>query len=328
MRRFTQPGKRVASFTRTFARLRWALNFDGVGARGVLAKRAIDPDVDIDIEWVSGPSINLSTSRTIISQTLTATAGSQEFFAFISTNGNLVVRVGGVERPTFPQIAYQPNTKYRWRLQGTTVNLWVNDVLQSVMSMTRGVAREPSAVTTIGATVNSFFYLGVLRDIKINGTLWPIADVNQTIQLPEPSGLGAELITSTILENPAAKGSQWTYLGSGRWQLIGDGSYSNLTFILLNDMPSQGYFEFEIESITGELRCSVDTVNVVGNRSNVTAGIKRIYYLTKPSDFTFVRNGTSVVSCVIKNISFKPLGTCNPITLANVTSTNWEDLEI
>lgn len=325
MRQFVRY--RIVSFSRPFqSKRRWALNFDGVGIRGQLANRAINPDGDIDIEWVSGPNVNFSTSRTIMSQTLTTTTANQEFFMFIATNGNLAVRVGGVERGTAPAIVYQPNTKYRWRLQGTTINLWINDVLQPAMSFTRGTAREPSAVTTIGAAVNSFFYLGVLRDIKINGTLWPIADANQTIQLPEPSGLGAELITQSVLENPAVKGTQWTYLGDGRWQLIGDGSANDLQFIATAAQPEQGLVEFEIESISGQLSCTDFTVT--GSVFN-TVGVKRFYYLTKSGgSFIKFKRSTGITSCIIKNISHKPLGTCNPLTLANVTSANWEDLEI
>lgn len=186
-------------------RWRWVYSMDGIDDRWTLANRAINPDGDIDIEWVSGPSVSLSTSRTIISQTTTTISASQEFFAFIATDGNLTVRVGGVERSTFPKIVYQPNTRYRWRLQGATVNLWVNDVLQPVMTMTRGAAREPSAVTTIGAAVNSFFYLGVLYNIKINGTLWPMADRNQSIQPSIPAGnnmTGANLNPDRWVEIP------------------------------------------------------------------------------------------------------------------------------
>lgn len=167
---------------------RWAYNFDGIDDRGQLTTKAIDTTIDIDTEWQSGPTIDRSTSRTIISQTLTTTAANQEFFMFVATNGNLIVRVKGVERITSPAIVYQPNTKYRWRLQGTTVTLWVNGVPQPAMTLTRGSASEPTAVTVVGATANNFFYRGVLHSVKINGVLWPMADRAQVSQMSVPEG--------------------------------------------------------------------------------------------------------------------------------------------
>ena len=298
---------------------RWVYNFDGVDDRATLQFRAINPDGDIDIEWRSGPTVSLATSRTIVSQTLTTVAANQEFFMFVATNGNLAVRVGGVERGTNPAIVYQPNTKYRWRLRGTDVNFWINDVLQPVMSLTRGTAREPTAVTQIGATANTFFYLGELYDVRINGVLYPIADRNQGIQLPSPSGLGPELITQSVLENPFFKGTQWNYLGQGSWQLTGDGSLNELIFISATTQPAAGFLEFEIESITGTLMCTVSSTAVLNEFS--TPGVKRYFYTQKalagnPNSqaVTFKRRSGSV-TCVIKNIGFKPLWVANATEL-------------
>jgi hypothetical protein len=320
------------------AAVRSVYNFDGIDDRGQLAFRAINPDGDIDIEWRSGPEVNFSTSRTIISQTLTTVAANQEFFMFVATNGNLAVRVCGIERGTNPAIVYQPNTKYRWRLQGSIVNFWINDVLQPAMSFNRGTAREVTATTQVGSTANTFFYRGQLFDLRINGVLYPIADRNQLIQLPSPSGLGLELITQNVLENPFSKGSQWTYLGSGRWQYVGDGSFNEMIFIANNVQPENGFLEFEVESISGNMRCYT-TVSGVGTlQSNPrfnSVGLFRHYYNSKASlggnsnFFSFFRDGTGMVSsCILKNISFKPLGTCNPINLVNTTPDRWEEVPL
>lgn len=313
---------------------RWVYNFDGVDDRGQLAFRAINPDGDIDVEWRSGPNISLASSRTIVSQTLTTSSANQEFFMFVATNGNLVVRVGGVERVTSPAIVYQPNAKYRWRLQGTTVELWVNDVLQPAMTFTRGTAREPTATTQIGSTANTFFYLGQLYDVRINGVLWPIADRNQTIQLPSPSGLGPELITEANHLAPAVKDSQWTYLGSGRWEYVGDGTQNSLRLVTQAEHPTAGFAEFEVESYSGAgtMRCS-SGFNPANHSGNLFKGVgKYRCFYTSFADagvmLEFGRRGNGeLVSCVIKNISFKPLGTCNPLTLVNTASTGWQEVQ-
>lgn len=304
-----------------------AYNFDGIDDYGALPYRAINPDGDIDIEWVSGPSIGLGTSRTIVSQTLSSVSTSQEFFIFITSVGGVSFRVGGASAG-FTMPTYAANTRYRFLLQGTTASISINGVIADTRSFTRGVVREPSAQTIIGAANNAFYYLGALYNVRINGTLWRMADRNQAIQLPEPSGLGAELITPTVLENPAVKGSQWTYLGAGRWQLIGDGSLSELAFINIGAQPAQGFLEFEVESITGSLGC---TVNNLARGIFNTVGVKRYFYTDKNETAS---NGAAVLfkrvggatSCIIKNISFKPLGTCNPMTLVNVTSDRWQEV--
>ncbi len=155
-----------------------------------------------------------------------------------------------------------------------------------------------------------------------------MGDRNQSIQLPTPTGLGAELITQSVLENPATKGTQWTYLGGGRWQYIGDGSLNDLIFISFASQPAAGFLEFEIESISGTLTCAQGGASVPSQFN--TVGVKRYYYTTKDNGANVNANCVSfkrasgVVSCIIKNISFKPLGTCNPMQLINTTSDRWQ----
>jgi len=336
MRRFTQPGKRVASFTRTFARMRWALMFDGVGVRGVLASRAINPDGDIDIEFQTGTVVPVAgggIEYTVLSQCLTATFASKEFnLYFNSAVGALQMQVGGAYSPSSASVALSPNTTYRALFQGTSLQLFKNGQLFFSTSFTRGAAREPTAATVIGASTHGSpttfraSARGIFYNIKINGTLWPIADANQTVQLPEPSGLGAELITQTVLENPYVKGTQWTYLGGGRWQYIGDGTLNDLIPISFVNQPNSAYLEFEIESIAGLITCNQ---SASAEALFSSAGVKRYFFSEKGADnikaFTFKRASGAVTSCIIKNISFKPLGTCIPLVIANATSANWKD---
>lgn len=302
----------INNYIGKLANLRSVYNFDGVDDRGQLQFRAINPDGDIDIEWRSGPTISFATSRTIVSQTQTTVGTNQEFFMFIATNGNLAVRVGGLERGTNPAIVYQPNTKYRWRLQGTVVNFWINDVLQPAMSLTRGTAREPNASTQIGSAAGTFLYLGELYDVRINGVLYPMIDQNQIVQLPYPNRLGQELITQSVLENPSARGTQWTYLGNGRWQYIGDG-LGDLVFISTANLPESALIEFEVESYqlvsgTGGMRVSPTTTNFFGDRLFTGTGKFKCFYTSKPASVSFTRNNPgTLINCVIKNISFKPL---------------------
>lgn len=304
---------------------RWAYNFDGLDDRGQLTYRAIDPDGDIEIEWQSGDTVNFSTSRTIISQTNTTNASSQEFFIFASTGAGIVVRVGGTAGG-ITGVTYSANTKYKLSMQGNNLRFWVNDKLITTQNFIRGAVREPIATTIIGSAVNSFYYLGSLYNVKINGTLWPMNERDQNIQLPAPSGLGAELITQSVLENPAVKGSQWTYLGDGRWQYVGDGTSNELRFLTIAATPAQGFIEFEVESYTGVGQMRVTSMmQGAGDMVWSGAGGKRWFYTTGVDRVSFDRN-SGLVSCIIKNISFKPLGTCNPLTLANTTADRWEEI--
>lgn len=294
---------------------RFVYNFDGVDDRGSLQFRAINPDGDIDIEWTQIGVSNIgATPQTIITQSISATITSREFvLRWNGNNGGLQLSVGGVGLAlTVPCL----DGKYRITYSGTTYTVFYNGVLSRTGSFTRGTEREFNAVTLIGCrnSAGSFteFALGRIYDVKISGVLYPIAERNHLIQLPQPSSLGAELITPTVLENPATKGPQWTYLGDGRWQLVSDGSYSALSFIAPSVQPDAGFVEFEIESISGTIRCSEGTVGLTTTSQFNTIGVKRWYYTQKSTDnrLTFSRNNAGVpASAVIKNISFKSLYT-------------------
>lgn len=332
MRRFVNPGKRIASFTRTFARLRWALNFDGVGIRGQLANRAINPDGDIDIEWTQLGVAN----GVIVSQCISSTGSLREVFLRWNS-GMLDFQIGGNVIVAISDNVSISSGNWRLTYIGSAITVRRNGVVVLSLNRGRGASREPSAQTVVGARLNNSSYLeflsGIILNLKINGTLWPIAESTQSIQLPEPSGLGAELLTPMLIENPAIVGTQWTYLGNGRWQYVGDGTLNILQFINSSSQPDSGYLEFEVESFsgTGSMACATTASGNPVNPTFNTVGVKRYYFTTKgesSGNAVQFKRQSGTCSCVLKNFSFKPLGTCNPLTLANVTSANWEDLEI
>lgn len=301
---------------------RWVYNLDGVDDRLVLVNRAINSDGDFEAEWTQIGVSNIGGSpQTIVTQSLSATIASREFvLRWNGNNGGLQLSVGGTGLAlTVPCL----DGRYRVTYVGSTYTVFYNGVLSRTGTFTRGTVREPTAVTIVGCrnSAGSFteFTIGRLFDLRINGVLWPLADRNQAIQLPSPTGLGPELITQSVLENPAVPGSQWTYLGNGRWQLVSDGSYSGLTFISPGGQPEAGFVEFEIESISGgSIRCSEGTAGLVAPSQFNTPGVKRWYFTQKSLDnrLTFSRNNSGVpVTAVIKNISFKPLWVTNATEL-------------
>jgi hypothetical protein len=316
------------------ARQCFAYNFDGIDDRGVLANRAINIEGDNTFEFWSPAS--LATFQCIISQNISPTVTAREFQIFSNGGNQLVIIFGGTNSVIFNSAqGFKPATRYGLTLIGTTAQVFeggLSGTLVRTTTFTRGAAREPTAQTLIGCRGNgagSFadFFQGLQYDIRINGTLWEMGDRDQAIQLPTPTGLGAELITQSVLENPNSVGSQWTYLGSGRWGYVGDGTFNGLRFIAIANLPPQGFMEFEVESINGTLRCSANSAQVFGDRIVSTTGVKRVYYTDPVTDWQFVRNNAGqVFSCIIKNISFKPLGSCNPMTLVNITSDRWQQV--
>jgi hypothetical protein len=196
----------VKSVCRNITRLgqRWALNFDGIGIRGVLANRAINVDGDIDIEFYS-PS-NFATFYTLISQNISTNAGFIEFrlIAFTSATPVLQLVVGGQVTDILTEVqGLRPNSKYRMTLIGNNLKVYFNGVVIRDYIFTRGSQREPTAKTSIGAQTNGVidtyyrFFSGIQRDVKINGTLWAISDRNQSIQPSVPAGNNMTISNAT-----------------------------------------------------------------------------------------------------------------------------------
>lgn len=293
--------------------LRWALGFDGVDDRGQLQFRAINPDGDIDVEWYQEfQEANNAANGVIVAQCGTGTNSAQEFrLTYLSAGRTLELIVGGAQTTAFAEAPKRG--KYRITLAGSQLTVWLDGSIVRSTTFKRGAAREPSAPLWVGARQPSLnLFPGILRDLRINGVLYPMGDRNQAIQLPSPSGLGAELITQTVLENPAFKGSQWTYLGDGRWQYLGDG-LGELVFISNSNLPEAGFIEFEVESYqhvsgTNGLRISHTITNFFGDRLVYGVGKFRAFYTVKPASISFTRNNPGTeINCIIKNISFRPL---------------------
>jgi hypothetical protein len=315
----------------------FAYNFDGVDDRGVLANRAINIEGDNTFEFWSPASF--ATIQAIIAQNIAGAGASMEFRVFAAAS-SLDLTFGGISASLFSVAqGFKPATRYGLTLIGTEAKVYeggLSGTLVRTTTFTRGAAREPTAQTLIGCRGNgsgSFlqFFQGLQYDIRINGVLWEMGDRDQTIQLPTPTGLGVELITQSVLENPATRGSQWTYLGAGRWQYIGDGQ-GGLQFLLPANIPDQGFIEYEVESYqqvtgVGSVRVSPTTTNFFGDRLFNTLGRKKAYYTVKPASIEFTRNNSGdQINCIIKNISFRPLGTCNPMQLINTTSDRWQQV--
>ncbi len=301
-------------------RNRFSYSFDGIDDRGGLAFRAINPDGDIDIEWTQVGMSNLAPPPVgIITQAASATITSREFvLRWNGNDGGLQFSLGGLG---FSNIIPCQDGTYRAVLVGTDFTLYYNGQVIRTRVFERGAAREPGATTGIGARNSAGIFTeyanGSIFDVKINGVLWPMEDRNQLIQLPQPSGLGAELITENKHIAPAVKGAQWTYLGSGRWQFTGDGTSNELRLLLLSETPANGYLEFEVESYsgTGQMRCCSSPIGS-GDRVFNSVGVKRWFYVGGTDRWSFDRN-SGVVNCIIKNISFKPLLTTGASLVSN-----------
>lgn len=228
--RFT--GITVAELISKYLRdIRWAYNFDGVDDRATLQFRAINPDGDIDIEFRTGPVVPAAGGQdyAVISQCFSANYTLKEFtMYFNSSPGSLQCLLGGNFFSSSIATVLGPNKTYRWLLQGNTQTFWVNGVQVFTGSVTRGTGREPSAATVIGAQThggaNTFraFASGFFYDVRINGVLWPMADRNQAIQLPSPSGLGPEqlptpLFVSAVSPGVVGNNGVITFVDVGSW---------------------------------------------------------------------------------------------------------------
>lgn len=179
---------------------RWALNFDGVGIRGVLSSRAINPDGDIDIEWEQlNYDSSMLTAQTIIAQCISNTGTLREFYMRSETNESLSMVIGGTSNGT-PAGVYG-NGKWKLTTIGLTWQVYKDGVLVHNAALTKGGAREPAAATFVGARNNAGTFTdylkGLLYNIRINGTLWPMADRNQPIQPSVPAGNNMTISNAT-----------------------------------------------------------------------------------------------------------------------------------
>jgi hypothetical protein len=186
---------------------RFSYNFDGVDDYGVLATRAINPDGDIDIEFYS-PS-NIFTLQQIVSQNISSSTASAEFSLESTATGVLVLRIGGNGASLLSEAqGYEAQKKYRVKVVGSSVSIWKGEASDSSPTIrttviTRGAAREPSAVTVVGAYTNgsvgtySRQFQGRQYNIRINGVLWQMATRNSVAQVSTPAGNTMTLVNTT-----------------------------------------------------------------------------------------------------------------------------------
>lgn len=313
--RFT--GITVAELISKYLRdIRWAYNLDGVDDRGQLLFRGLQVEGNMLLKFFTPDGSK--PVGVIVAQNLTGTFANREFQLWTDSNGTrLKLLFGGVG--AFDIGIVTPSTQYSLQLEGTTFTLRnAAGVIINSGTFTRGTLRETTALTTFGANADSGgftnFFKGSQLDVEIDGVRWPMDEPTQTIQLPKPSGLGAELYTQSVIENPSSKGTQWNYLGAGRWQLTGDGTYNELIFLAVQ--PRAYLLEFEIESISGgSLRChsSATQTSVMTNHIFNSPGKYRfaVTNFIAGAYQSFVRH-SGTINCVIKNISCRPLFTVNP----------------
>ncbi|MGL4223474.1 MAG: hypothetical protein ACRCSS_22890, partial [Shewanella sp.] len=200
LQNFLQP--LLKSITGLF--LRWAYNFDGVDDRGQLQFRAINPDGDIDIQWAQS-ALAAGMHQHVVNQNITGSNATREFTSYINpTTKKLEVVLGGVlVRDDVSSTDYTTAGRYRILIQGSTWTFFKNGVAVMQKTQVRGTAREPSAVTLIGCRADgagfSDFFRAAIYDVRINGVFYPIGERNQPIQLPQPSGLGSEIVANSGL---------------------------------------------------------------------------------------------------------------------------------
>ena len=184
------------------AQTRWVYNFDGVDDRGSLQFRAINPDGDNTFEFWSPD--NFSAFRGVICQSISATTSAREFTLVTGSYG-LLVRLGGTETVIMSLAqGFKQSTRYGLTLIGNTAQVFeggLGGTLVRTTTFSRGVAREPAANTVIGCIPSGAgfgnFFQGLQYDVRINGTLWPMADRNQSIQSSIPAGNNMTLVNTT-----------------------------------------------------------------------------------------------------------------------------------
>jgi hypothetical protein len=312
------------------AAVRWVYDFDGIDDRGAFAYRAINIDGVIDIEWEQ--DFDAIGSKVIVSQCGDGQNITQEFRLTHRSDGVLELILGGSVHLALTQAQGMVNkARYRLLLVGSEGTLYKDDVIIRTATFTRGPAREPSAVTLIASRPSGSGFTnygkGRLSNIKINGTLWPIAENNQTIQLPLPAGLGAERANFNIVTVQAG----WTY-NNGTFTATSVPAFQPSSGFSIGALTAgEAYFlELEVLSVTGTFRVQVTGGTGQNLVPNITSPGKYRFLVVALAGNTSCGFQATVnnTSCVINEISFKPLGTCNPLTLVNTTPDRWQEVPL
>lgn len=319
--------------------VRYAYNLDGVDDYFRLPFRAINPDGDIDIEWEQRGVLLDGVVRTIISQAITSSFATNEFRICNVASNRLNLLIGGnsIDLLTFEQ-GWSGSGKFRVTLIGTAFTVYKNGSVVNSGVFSRGAAREPAAQTMIGVQLNGAgvyyrYWVGVIFNVKINGTLWPMTSRNQSTQLSEPSGLGAELLV-----NPGMIGSASGWgkdnitiqnLNSEDIRLINSqASYAGAVFQSVVTIPGFVYvirFKVKAQTASTNFRVSINSSAAAQYTGDLhaanysTSDQYQFVMFTATTALATVRllcNSSNLGAYVdVSNITVKPIGTANQTQL-------------
>ena len=173
---------------------RWVYDFDGVNDFAQFGQRLIDPEGDIDIEIQFGDlsGLVIGTEYALVSQCESSTFNNKEFRLYLNSASNAVqMQIGGTTYSGSTSALRPPSfSKLRVTLIGSDYTVQINDAILFNGTLNRGAAREPFALTRIGADRHGAgfraFFLGIIRDININGQLYPINNPASATQASVP----------------------------------------------------------------------------------------------------------------------------------------------
>lgn len=176
-----------------------AINFNGTSISGILDFRAMNVSNNIDIEWEQR-NVNPTGWQAIVTQCLSSNPDAREF-ELEWLNGKLWFEVGGSLLLFGIDNVLISDGKWRVTFIGSTVTVYKNDVVVFTINRSRGILREPSAPTRIGAInidgVFSNYFQGILYNVKINGRLWAMDLFNNSTQPSIVSGNNMTILSAT-----------------------------------------------------------------------------------------------------------------------------------
>ncbi|WP_423186767.1 hypothetical protein ACO1PK_00700 [Alishewanella sp. d11] len=309
-----------------------ALRFNGVNTYAVISRRSVDMDGNNVFEFYTGDNLN---SSTIISQNVASNSSQREFEIFIQEiSGVPTLRFifGGITTEMLtPANGLLANTMYILELLGNqaTVKLLLTGEILNTREFTRGEVRESLAETMIGARANgavgtaASFFSGIVPWIRINQWYYTLEEVGQSIQLSKPSSLGPEVFNYT---NYSVSGSVFKISNESFHYNVSVSEGALIRTSVGSLSPNTLYIlEFEIfDYISGNLAWTAGSFTPL--HSTNSNGFKRFLVSTNNDNrFQLGRNAPGT-NLKIRNISFKSLGSSNPLTLFNVVPEQWQEI--
>ena len=197
-----------------------------------------------------------------------------------------------------------------------------NGVLQTIDFVYSGTISElcrNGAIYFAGVMANVEYYFGGAQihgyDIKSNSNNIPdtVGSNNATVingnaddwslltQQNSGDWIGVELITQQVWENPVASEAQWSF-SNNRWTLNGDGSISQLEFILASNQPNIMVLSGECLSVSGHLAV---TSNNAGQTGITSTGLYSFDLDKSEIDSQLFKRHTGIVSATISKPSLR-----------------------